>query len=402
MILAFFLKTLADLVYYMCFAALIGSLFGLKELLLAPAFLLSLGADLSMAINLRIENSLLRFVPLAVLIPFLIIRRDLVSIVVLIPAILYCIFIVYKCYFRPHYGYTVDSFTQMRRLLSLTFLPLILLGALPFVEKYSAPYIIIYLLSMLMLLRMLRHSEETMREPKFLLINGISIALLCILSGILFSDKVLSFFSKAFSVLYRLILTPLAFVLTYLLMALFWLLQKFSLSIEMPEEINPPITVEEGLSELYEPIVNNPSNTIKYVLFAVLAALVFILFIFIFKKLTVAKQREAKGAADEQRVFISSVNPKKKALSRFNAKTPSEQVRYWYLKFILLSIKRGAPLNHQMDTSQIEFYSSEVMKKNSEAANHLRLLYLPSRYKESADATDAKDAKALYHKLKKD
>ena len=76
------------------------------------------------------------------------------------------------------------------------------------------------------------------------------------------------------------------------------------------------------------------------------------------------------------------------------------QVRYWYQQLLRRTRQEGGDLSPAMNTRQQQDVSQSVFKDH-DALQRLRQLYLPARYKDQATEQDAREAKELFHRLKK-
>lgn len=404
MILVFFLKTLCDLSYIMCFEALIGSSFGVSPNLFPYVLLFSICSAIAMVLDGKGRPSIIRFIPVAAGAACIVFAGNTPSAIALILPAVYMIYICLKRLFHVEYYNTVDSFTKLSALLGVMAFIVLLFGGWKAFGTYSGPFVIVYLLGMILLMRMQRHSEETMKQPAFLIMNGASIAGVCILAISLFSNAMITIIKTVFLIVYNVTIVPFVYIISPLVAGIGWLIAKFFYFIMTHNPFkpqNPDMAAEEAAKEQLENHLSKglPKELI-YVLYAVFIAA---LLTFIFRKLVNKRRQKIDG---DNSVSISSytyTGPVEKPLSFSSIfpTTPTGQIRFYYRKLLLFFMKQGLPITVQMDTSEIEERCCRIRPEQTGLIKKMRLLYMPARYGSSIQKRSAEEAKKIYRAIKK-
>ena len=403
MILVTFLKMLCDISYIMCITSLIGSSYGVSPQLLPYVLLFSVCSTIAMVLDDKGGFPILRFIPIAIAGSCIIIAGNTASALALIPPVIYMLYICVRRLFRPEYYHTVNSFMPLFALLGITGVIFLLFGGWDILATYAGPYIIIYLLGMILLMRMLRHSEETMKQPPFLIMNGVSIAGVCLLSVILFTNTAMRAIKMGFLIIYKITVVPFMYIMSPIIAGIGWVIAKILTFImflfpykphdlNMGEQENAEQQIGEQLSKF------TISKEWLYGIFMV------ILIIFIFNKL------RNKGSRSKDEAILSSyayTEPVKepvslsRSLSSIFPTTPAGQVRLYYRKLLQSFKDDGVTFTPQMDTRDIENLCCDLKPMQEEPIKKMRLLYLPARYGKSVSKQDAEEAKKLYRAIKK-
>lgn len=405
MTLAFFLKILNDLCFYSGIVALFGGYFGLEGSLLPQLVLLALAAALSRL--LWEKRHALRWIPLLLLIPALLLPCALAGRVILLPPSLYVLWTVLRQRFRLGYYAAADLFLLELKLLPAPLVLMLILGQPSMVERYSLPYVLVLVLGSILLLRMLRHDEETLRQPRFRLMNLLSLAALCLLGLVLgsswFRGAVLWVLKKAWGV----VSIPLAWVMSAfgaLLAVTVGNLLSALFKNGDPESMKEILErMESGQQETQNTLEQAATQTegvdpaVRTVLLLVLLAL---LSFFLFRALRSRGDREAPPAGAQSRMAAQPLQPGERPVTRLNARTPARQVRYWYRQLLLRARQEGAEITG-FQTSRQQTGAAEDAFDDREALARLRQLYLPARYADRATGEDAREARELVHRLKK-
>lgn len=405
MTLAFFLKILNDLCFYCGIFALFGGYLGLEGSLLPQLVLLALTAALSRL--LWEKRSALRCLPLLLLPAALLLPCVLAGRVLLLPPALYVLWTVLRQRFQLGYYAAADLFLLELKLLPVPLVLMLVLSQLSMVERYSLPYVLVLVLGSILLLRMLRHDEATLRQPRFRLMNLLSLAGLCLLGLILGSAWFRGAVLWVLGSLWKVISIPISWVvggiaalialtLGSLLSALMQngdpqVLERMLQQMERSEEQNRNLLEETAAQE---------DGTGRALWMLAALVLLFVLSFLIFRALRSRGEGEAPPAGSQSRTAAQPLPPGEKPLSRLNARTPARQVRYWYRQLLLRARQEGAEING-FQTSRQQVGAAGNAFDDREALDRLRQLYLPARYHDRATGEDAREARELVKRLKK-
>ena len=407
MTLAFFLKILSDLCFYTCFSAFFAALSGLEGTVLPQLALAAAAAAFSRGLWAK-KPGALRFLPLALLVLCFVLPGETPGRVILLPPAIYVLWTVFRCRFDLGYFSAADVFSWECKILPLPALFALVLGQASLVERFSVPYFLVFALSSILLLRMLRHDEETLRQPRFRLMNLLSLALLCLVGAAVgspwFRQGVLTVLKAAWSVVALPLFwvvggvaAILAFVLGGLLTRLMEGRESQALE-QMMEMLN---SGDEQGKEALEQVATEPDPTRQLIFTAVLLILAAIVTVFLFRALRNRRQPGHTQAGDQRRFGAEPLTAGEKPISRLGARTPALQVRYWYQQFLKKTRAEGGGLSASMDTRQQTGVAEDVFPEKQDSLSRLRQIYLPARYKDEATEQDARDAKELYRQLKK-
>lgn len=401
--LAFFLKILTDLCYYSLFAAFFASFYGLTGSILPQLALVALTVAFSRALWQRHPKA--RFLPLLLCLPVFLLPVPTAGLVILIPALLYALWTVWSGRFHLTYFASADQFLLELKLLGLPALMAVALMQLQRAEQFSLPYLLVFLLGSVLLLRMVRHDEETLRQPRFRLMNCLSMAGLCALCLFLSSPWFRAAVGLALKACWKVVSIPLLLVSVLVGGGLGMLFEAV-----MPDDFHfEPVQLEglfpeigEEEQQVMEEVAGNPevAEKVAYAFSAVGILLAVILIVLLFRWLAAKRKGAPASAGDEIRYAATPMAPREKPLTRLNARTPDLQVRYWYQQLLRRTQQEGGQLTSTMNTRQQQDVGMEIFKEHG-ALSRLRQLYLPARYKGQATQQEAQEARALYQQIKK-
>lgn len=407
MTLAFFLKILTDLCFYTCFSAFFAGLCGLESTILPQLVLAAGAAALSRACWVK-KPGPLRFVPLLLLAAVFALPCETAGRVILIPVAAYVLWTVWGKRFDLSYFSSADVFSLEIKLLPLPAVFALVLGQAAMIERFSIPYFLVFAFGSVMLLRMLRHDEETLRQPRFRLMNLLSLALLCLAGAAVgspwFRQAVMSVLGAVWNVISYPIFWVVGGVAAILAVVLGGLLTGL-LKNRDPQVLEEMLDMmqgqEEQTEEMLEQVVSEPDPTRQMIFTAILLILAAIVTVILFRALRNKRQAEHTQAGSQSRHRAEPLSNGEKPLSRLTARTPALQVRYWYQQFLKKTWEEGGGLTSAMDTRQQTGVAEDVFPEKQDSLSRLRQIYLPARYKDQATEQDAKEARELYKQLKK-
>ena len=404
--LAFFLKTIADLCFYGTFAAYFASIYGLTGSLLPHFALLALSAAFSRMADRKWPTLPLRLVPPVLCMAVFALPNQTAGLVILAPAALYVLFCCATKRTNPDYFASTDLFFLQLKLLILPAGMVVALGQARQAETFSVPYLLVFLLSSVVLLRMLRHDEATLSQTRFRVMNGITVAGLCAVCAVLGSPQFRALLGTVFKAVWNVASVPVFVILGSIGMVFAWILMTV-----LPDELNyegvlrEPMQVPEELEELQKEMMaeqaTDPSRVVVLVISGILIVLAVIAAVLLFRRLMASRNRPISSTSEQSRFSAAAMPPPQRPLTRLSARTPQLQVRYWYQQLLHRTRQEGGALSPDMDTRQQNGVEQDVFSHHRPEVDRLRQLYLPARYKDEATAEDAKEAKALFQQIKK-
>lgn len=404
--LVFFLKIFTDLCYYGLFAAFFASIYGLTGSLLPQFVLLALAAALSRMADRKRPATLLRLLPLLLCPAVFTLPTQTAGLVILAPAALYVLFCCVTRRTQPEYYPCTDTFWLELKLLVIPAVLALGLAQFQRAERFSLPYLLGFFLGSVLLLRMLRHDESTLSQPRFRLMNGLSVLGLCLVCGFLGSPLFRKLLGLVLKAVWSVASIPIFAVLGTIGMGMAWLLMAVlpdDLSFEgiLQEPMQMPEQMEESQTEQMLEQVTDPSRVIALVISGLLITLAVLAAVLLFRKLAASRRTESGASSQQRRFAASTMPPPQRPLTRLSARTPDLQVRYWYQQLLRKTRQEGGELRAHMDTRQQNRVEGDSFPKHRPAAARLRQLYLPARYNGRATEQDAKEAKDLYRQIKK-
>lgn len=344
----------------------------------------------------------LRWLPMAVAAPCLIVAGNLAGRVACVPMLVYLPLYVYNNRRAPDYDYAADRFRH-----SLIALALVVLLALLFRAahwKDGLPWLFMYFTLNIALLRLLRHDDGVARSLRFRVINLGGVALVCAAGFGLSQPGIVAILGAAWRwFLDNVVLNALALI-AYLIQwvlylgarLLMWMGMSGIESDAMPE-INPVAGLGSELPRTAREIRALPPVVLfllKALGVALLAALMFV----ILRALSRRVARVESRSGSEEREALDAAEPRPR-LSRLRGGS-EDGVRHWYRRSLLLLRARGGRVSPTMNTLQI--LEQNAATADPVALRALREVYLPVRYGGRAAAReDVQRAKEAYEKLKK-
>lgn len=408
MTLAFFLKILTDLCFYTCFSAFFAGLSGLNGTILPQLALAAAAAALARALWAK-KPGPIRFLSLLLLPLCFLLPTEPAGRVILIPAAAYVLWTVWRQRFDLSYFSSADVFSWECKILPLPALFALVLGEASALERYSVPYFLVFALGSVLLLRMLRHDEETLRQPRFRLMNLLSLFLLCLAGAAVGSPWFRQAVAAVLKAVWNVIAYPIfwvvggvAAIVAFVLGGLLTRLLEGRESQALEQMMEMMMQGDEQGKETLEQVVTEPDPTRQMIFTALLLVLAAIATVFLFRALRNRRQSEPTQAGSQSRHRAEPLASGEKPLSRLTARTPALQVRYWYQQFLKKTRAEGGDLSPAMDTRQQTGVAQDVFSEKDGDLSRLRQLYLPARYKEEATEADAREAKKLYQQIKKD
>ena len=404
--LVFFLKIIADVCFYGTFAAYFASIYGLTGSLLPHFALLALAAALSRMIDRKWPGTPLRLAPPALCLALFAIPNQTAGLVILAPAVLYVLFCCATRRTQPDYFASTDLFFLEMKLLILPAIMAVALGEAQRAESFSIPYLLLFLLASVVMLRMLRHDEETLSQTRFRVMNGITVTVLCAVCAILGSPQFRALLGTVLKAVWNVASVPVFVVLGSIGMVFAWVLM-----LVLPDELNyegiirDPLQAPEQMEELEKELMleqaTDPNRTLVIIISGILILLAVVAAVLLFRRLMASRRKTESTSSEYSRFAAAAMPPPQRPLTRLSARTPQLQVRYWYQQLLHRTHQEGGTLSPDMDTRQQTDVEQNIFHHHRPEVDRLRQLYLPARYKDEATAEDAKEAKALFQQIKK-
>lgn len=397
MSLVFALKMLSDICFYFTFANFFSYLFNGNNVLITTP-IMAISAFLSAAFK---ERGSIKYVPLLLMLScFFVVPMSLANIIVLMPPIFYIIYNVYEINkFKTNFIYSDIFFLYLK--IAGPFIALFLFYVNKNTEQNSIPYVFIFLVCSVILMRMLRQDESALNKFSFKLMAIVPILIALFLGFILSSKTFFGLFKTALGFVYLKLVVP---VLMVILTAISYIISPLFNLFKIIFKYEP--TVDNSSEKVYNTenfndILNSKSGSIEVL--KVLITIVFIgLLIFfmvkLFRRLFKRENGYAsnKGVIEERIPIDENEKPSDKIKSR-----KVNKVRLIFKKFMALCEKSGLPSKKSMTSLDYEKFYIEEFNKD-EIIKDIRSVYLDVRYGEKEiNSEDYKRLKKLFGELKK-
>lgn len=401
MTLALFLKSFSENAFYFSLAHLVLALLGVSFDAYPPLLLLSLALALSRTLAARSPR--LRYLPLVLLPVCFAFTHSLPAAgAVALPA-LFTAFSVHRQLFEPQYGDCVDAFRRSLRIL-LIFPAAALFGAGRAVLLPVLPLLTVFLAGSVLLLRMLRHKEETLRQPRFVAINTALVCAVLALGALFSIPAVLSWLASGAALLYRILIVPPLMCLSYLGTGIAWvLLQLLTFLISLlSKSPNPPAVNEiaQITDQLGETIVREPSALMRNLSVTVfLLAAVLLAVLYLKRRLGRLRKAAPQRGVVETRTQAQPFASRRPVRELFAPRNARRAVRWYYRRFLGLYQTRGGALRPSYDSADVAKGAYSYFAP--EPVDELRAVYLDARYGEAEIPRQAAEQAArCYQTLK--
>lgn len=398
MTLLFTLKYIADAAFYMTFAAFAAGRLGAGGLGW-QTLLLCAAAPLCRLLDRRREP--LRLLPLALLLGLLFLPGGYVALLLSLPPAAFLGWMVWKRLFVLSRGDEIDQFLLLLKLLPLPFLFLLIVQQGPALRRWSFPYLMIFLFSSVLLLRMLRHDEAVLRQKRFRALNALEVGGAGLLAAVLVAPQSRHLMAETLRLVYRYLIGPLLMLIGYLFVGFGWLISGLvkKLSGLFTRQDKPQLTDKDPLAEqlkkMTEAADGRNSDLAARILIALAIAAAAVCVFLLFRRLLSGRRGERAADGTETRETLPAAHAGTRARRFPLARTPAEQVRRSYRRYLLFARAAGAQLNPCQNTLQQRLAAGDSVRGHGEEQTALRALYLDARYADRAGREEARRARAL-------
>ena len=254
------------------------------------------------------------------------------------------------------------------------------------------------------LLRTLRHTESTRREPRFILVNLAAPVGALIAAFVLYQAGFLTALGAGLSFFYEKVVYPLLLGLAYAIYGVIWVFQKgfeflFRSRIKEPAEEEPAFLGELG-GEAPSLDAGEGSPLVDQILTALLILIGLALIILLFRRMLGSRAARSASSGAEERGRANSAKAQPRGFSPFAPRQPEELVRRLFQKLMLKARAGGGVLTPTMTSERICGIAGEVYT-DAEAIHAFRALYLAARYGGVIEKSDLKHARTLYDRILK-
>ena len=369
---------------------------GMTPALLFPA----LAAAVAFLLTMKEKN---RYPALVLALPMFLFGRCLADYILLAVLLAYAFFIIHKQMFLNDDGDFRQAFSKQ---LTVSILCCVVAGVtvdLRVLNDVLMPCVLVMIVSSVALMRILRHSRETIDSGAFKLSNTITVLLVCATTLLLTSGV---FLEPVFALLHflynKVLLSGFAIFLSVAIrfLGLFsklfaWL---FGKEVKFYEDGDAG-TVGAVDELLYDEVEGELPPIITYI-FVGLLAIGAIYLAYKGLKAMAGRNRRFEGtspfALSRQTIEV----PKESRRNPFAKRSERESVRHQYRKFLRECLDRGFMITPDFDSQEISDGARDYFR--SAPLEDFRQLYIKARYTErEITKEEARQAKNLYSEIKK-
>lgn len=278
--------------------------------------------------------------------------------------------------------------------------PFVLLMKMDFI----APFVLLYLMSGIFMLRLMRQDAAIFNETRFRVLNLLSVAGIVLLAVLISSDWFLGLAGMILGKIYDVLVIPIFYVIYTCGYALYYLFIEIIFAggygdttkklnfgdMSMPDEMKDALLGEEQVN-------GEPFLMLLKGVFLIVGILLVLLLVYRNSK---SRNSRSKDSAREARTSVTMIRPEEKIYADHIApREPRAAVRYHYRNFLRLCLSLGQEFPRHYTSQHIE--NMTIGNFDKETLKSMRKTYIRARYSEH-DITkdDVLSIKAQVKKLK--
>lgn len=278
--------------------------------------------------------------------------------------------------------------------------PFVLLMKIDFI----APFVLLYLMSGIFGLRLMRQDVAIFNETRFRVLNLLSVAGIVLLAVLISSDWFLGLAGMILGKIYDVLVIPIFYVIYACGYALYYLFIEIIFAggygdttkklnfgdMSMPDEMKDALLGEEQVN-------GEPFLMLLKGVFLIVGILLVLLLVYRNSK---SRNSRSKDSAREARTSVTMIRPEEKIYADHIApREPRAAVRYHYRNFLRLCLSLGQEFPRHYTSQHIE--NMTIGNFDKETLKSMRKTYIRARYSEH-DITkdDVSSIKAQVKKLK--
>ena len=267
---------------------------------------------------------------------------------------------------------------------------------------YSIPFIIISQMTIIILIRTVRHLDSGMDIENIKRSNKRYIGVISIVSFIVAIDKLRNFIFSTIGSVYSFIIDIIMKVLYYPITFIFYLVNKFIAFIQGKMEArnleilfeNMNIDNPETMEEVEEIVLRNFPILKKVIGFLLIIAGTYIIYKLIGK---MGDRKYNTVEYTEEREYIKIANLRKKKIREKYPKELKEQIRFYYRRYLEKLNKKDVEITKSDTSLDINKKAERVFSKEVEK---IREIYINTRYGDKEINTNTvKEIENLYKNL---
>ncbi len=397
--LIFAAKALSSSAFLFFFGSYVSLIFRLEPSIFPAYGLIAFGTFLCGIFDMKIKPSA-RYFPLIIVFASALWINDIASGLIIGLNIIFSTVMIAKQAYFPTYGEAADEFKRNIKIILFLMVFSAAFGITNLLGSSVLPYTIIYMISGVCNLSMLRHNDETLKEKRFRILNTSILGGTCLLGFFMATDMFMQFCTMILKAFGKYIFSPVMMAITtvssYILLGFTSFLE--DTVFELMKSKNGKGLTFENLSGLVDDNKFTGRRSVLDVVFAVVVVVIIVVIVVaLFRKMLKASSSRSSRPAGETRTVekIPRVNYDKDLSNEVKG------IRNVYRKFLNLLISRGIDIPHYFTTQDVNGQiTTEIPDKK--LAEELREYYILARYGEKElSKDDLNKAKQLYSSMKK-
>lgn len=394
-----FWKLLSELSLYFALAHFIATPAGAEGALLGNSLMLALAGTLGRAID-RAGHPRWRWAALALLIPaFLWTQSWIEAALLLLPAAYVCAMLARHLGDGTYYEYH-DQYEFGLPLMGGAGLLLLIFWSADGLSAHVLPHMLAYLVSGVLALRLLRHSDDMLKSRRLRIYNLVSVLAICGAGWLITSEAAMNGLKAVLGFLFRTLVAPVIALLGYVMGAIMtglWMLIS-QIGYQGDSELLNGLMQQaddEVARALEQGEINEvPANVLMGII--VLAAFV-LLAVMLFRFLKKPRAQRENAIHEVRSTIDGAVRDPRSTLFDRSARA---RIRATYRKFLALLTDSGASLHPADTTADIDRIAQSALCSPPEV-EHLREVYCRARYGAAEpDDADAEAAKRAWRAIR--
>ncbi len=402
MFLIFLIKNMCLLAFYFTYTNML--FYTPMSSMVIVYFIIFISLSVSYFLNLSKKYNYLKYLPMLGILISLQLTNNTMEVIKVIILYSYMFYIALKDKYSVDYCGFRDLFIRLFLITLPLFIIVYFSNGFGVFYRICLPYLIVFNISGLYLMRIIRHGNNNIKKRKFSFENIAFIVLISIVIIVLSIEQLYSYIANMLKYILMDIIVP---IILKILNIIFWpVLKLLNLSALGLINSNKNISFIEKSPEVVEFSVDGYSFIIAFVLIAILTIVITV----IIKRdrfkrkqnefIKLNKMSQLDGISSYVTFFeddIGKTNKPKKTVGK-----SLNQIRYWYRKFLILCHERKMDI-YSCDNSQTIYDKSYEIFKNQETdLCIMKETYRKARYsEESIDKEDIKIIKSSYKNLEK-
>jgi len=402
-------RILEDICLYYAFANFLPRIFGNWQLSFLAPVMVWLSAMTGYLISKKTWNkhtNYMRYLPLVLPVVALIYNFSAQQFVIMFPSWAYVFVVMKMNRLDLCYADVRNSFFTGLKVLPFTLVPVVFSVKMenfgPF-SQYCLPFVILFLVCGFFTLKIARHQRETLESSTIKIVSMFSLLGILGISRIMTMESITDGFFGMLGLAYEKAIMPVLLWIAKILAYPFLLFGEFlnsimvdngglkdNANIDLAPTMDSGLGVEAGKVEI--------PQEIKYFAIAIGIIIGCVIIYFVFKKLIESwSKTQNVSYSTETRTYVKDQRAPRDIIPPTD---PTEQVRFYYRKYLRNVKKAGYSLKKSDTSKKVLDEANKLLPQKAKAGNDLRELYVKTRYMAPGFTPKQGEAKSLYQASK--